>query len=381
MATDPNKKKDEELETPAPSTDTQETAPAAPELNLEEKYKEAGKLLEESNTEAVNAISNSYGLQETAMGKILEEAETLRAEKQQLDETAQKRANAYRYITGIGDAISGIANLVGTAHGAANQEQHYNAPAVIQKAEASRKERKLEMDQLNERLRELKAQKGALAATKEMKLGEQRAKHAAEKAALELQKAGDLQKQANWKAEMDYRKGRDAADDAYREKTFAEGQRQFNAEQSRLAKQAQDKLDNDKAIAEIKAKAALDKLAQDPKHQAKVLQSNIVGIRDELARKMEYKDYNEYLRYQNVSGWGKDIGDQRNKDSRAIRDARASEFPETEEMLQMLQDPSTLSEEQVRSLMSASSVFADAVGNATEEAEETNPSNVKKKVW
>lgn len=191
MATDPKKKKDEELETTAPSTDTQETATAAPELNLEEKYKAAEDLLDASNTEAVNAISNSYGLQETAMGKILEEAETLRAEKQQLDEKAQKRANAYRYITGIGDAISGIANLVGTAHGAANQEQHYNAPAVIQMAEASRKERKLEMDQLNERLRELKAQKGALAATKEMKLGEQRAKYAAEKAALELQKAED----------------------------------------------------------------------------------------------------------------------------------------------------------------------------------------------
>lgn len=190
MAEDP-KKKDEQQKTPAPSTDTQESAPAAPELNLEEKYQKAGKLLDESNTEAVNAISNSYGLQETAMGKILEEAETLRAEKQQLDETAQKRANAYRYITGIGDAISGIANLVGTAHGAANQEQHYNAPAVIQMAEASRKERKLEMEQLNERLRELKAQKGALAATKEMKLGEQRAKHAAEKAALELQMAED----------------------------------------------------------------------------------------------------------------------------------------------------------------------------------------------
>lgn len=188
---DPKKNKDEEQKTPAPSTDTQESAPAAPKLNIDENYKEAGRLLEESNTEAVNAINNSYGAQETAMSKILEEAETLRAEQQQLDDTAQKRANAYRYITGIGDAISGIANLVGTAHGAANQEQHYNAPAVIQKAEASRKERKLEMDQLNERLRELKAQKGALAATKEMKLGEQRAKYAAEKAALELQKAED----------------------------------------------------------------------------------------------------------------------------------------------------------------------------------------------
>lgn len=167
------------------------SASKTPEQNIEENYKEAGRLLEESNTEAVNAINNSYGAQETAMSKILEEAETLRAEKQQLDETAQKREKAYRYITGIGDAISGVANLVGTAHGAANQEQHYNAPAVIQKAEASRKERKLEMEQLNERLRELKAQKGALAATKEMKLGEQRAKHAAEKAALELQKVED----------------------------------------------------------------------------------------------------------------------------------------------------------------------------------------------
>lgn len=181
MSTDPKKNKDEELEKTASS----------PGLNLEEKYKAAEEQLETSNTEAVNAISNSYGAQETAMGKILEEAETLRAEKQQLDETAQKKATAYRYISGIGDAISGVANLVGTAHGAANQEQHYNAPAVIQKAEASRKERKLEMDKLNERLRELKAQKGALAATKEMKLGEQRAKHAAEMAELELQKAKD----------------------------------------------------------------------------------------------------------------------------------------------------------------------------------------------
>lgn len=382
MATDPNKKKDEELETPAPSTDTQEVGPAAPELNLEEKYKEAGKLLDESNTEAVNAISNSYGLQETAMGKILEEAETLRAEKQQLDETAQKRANAYRYITGIGDAISGIANLVGTAHGAANQEQHYNAPAVIQMAEASRKERKLEMDQLNERLRELKAQKGALAATKEMKLGEQRAKHAAELAGLELQMAGDLQKQANWKAEMDYRKGRDAADDAYREKTFAEGQRQFNVEQARLTKQANDKLANEKEIAQIKAQAAADKLAQDPKHQLKVLQANIVGVRDQLAKGMGYKDYNEYMRYQSedIKGWGKDIDGQRNKESRRIRDERASQFPETEKFLQMLEDPSTLTDDQVRALMSASSVFADAVGKATEEPT-VNPSNGKKIVW
>lgn len=195
MANDPNKNEEQQKEgttstaTTTPTTESKEVT--MPEINLEEKYKEATKLLEESNNEAVDAITKSYGTQETAMGELLKEAETLRGEKQRLDEKAQKRANAYRYITGIGDAVSGIANLVGTTLGAVNQEQHYNAPAVIQKAEASRKERKLEMDTINERIKELKAQKGALAATKEMKLGEQRAKYAAEKASLELQKAED----------------------------------------------------------------------------------------------------------------------------------------------------------------------------------------------
>lgn len=158
---------------------------------VSEQYEAAKQGIEGGYAEQTKAIEGAYGAQEDAMSKILEEAETLRGEQQQLDETAQRRADAYRYIAGLGDAISGIANLVGTTRGAANQEQHYNAPAVIQKAEASRKERKLEMDQLNERLRELKAQKGAVAATKEMKLGEQRAKSAAEKAALELQKVED----------------------------------------------------------------------------------------------------------------------------------------------------------------------------------------------
>lgn len=198
MATDPMKKKDAEQD-------------------VEETYKAAEAKLGESNTEAVNAINNSYGAQETAMSKILEEAETLRAEKQQLDEEAQKRADAYRYISGIGDAISGVANLVGTTQGAANQTQHYNAPEVIQKAEASRKERKLEMDQLNERIRELKAQKGALASTRELKLGEQRAKHAAELASLELQKGKDT------------RAAEEAARaESWRQKNFDEEVRQYN---------------------------------------------------------------------------------------------------------------------------------------------------------
>jgi hypothetical protein len=129
------------------------------------------------------------------MGQLISEAEALRGQKQELDEEAQKRERAYRYISGIGDAISGVANLVGTAHGAANQTQHYNAPEVIQKAEASRKERKLEMDKLKERLDELSAQKTALKSARELKAGELSGKKAAELATAELQRVkgmGDI---------------------------------------------------------------------------------------------------------------------------------------------------------------------------------------------
>lgn len=216
MAVDP-KKNEEQQEQETPTTETTEatkgTSPTSDSTTeedaggitvsdeqiklLEEQYANIAQGINDSYKAQETAVNKSYGAQESAMGSLINEATILRGEKQKLDEKALKREKAYRYIAGIGDAISGVANLVGTTHGAANQTQYYNAPEVIQKAEASRKERKLEMDKLKERLDELSAQKTALRSAKELKLGELAGSKAKELATAELQRVegmGDIYK-------------------------------------------------------------------------------------------------------------------------------------------------------------------------------------------
>lgn len=114
-----------------------------------------------AETEGVKAYNQAqYQNLGQIVGDIQSKIDTAKAK----DETAMKRENAYRYISGLGDTISSLANLVGTAHDASNQPQVYNSHAVVQKAEEARKARKLEMedlrkrqDEMNARLREMKA--------------------------------------------------------------------------------------------------------------------------------------------------------------------------------------------------------------------------------
>ena len=299
------------------------------------------------------------------------------------DEVARKRENAFRYISGLGDTLSGVANLIGTAHYAANQNQKYNSSAVVQKAEEARKARKLEMDDLSKRLDEMRARQRDLQAAGSLKEVELKARQDKEKAALaagQRKAAEEAKKYADTQA---YRAHRDATEDWQRNRGFEEQQRQFDENQKRLASDAAANRKNQKEIAEARAAADLAKQqarnAANPKHQAKALQANITGVRDELAKKMGYADYNEYLRYHTVSGWGAEIDGQRNKESRRIRDERASQNPETEEFLNLLRSPESMTEEQIRMLMSASDVFAEAVNAA--ETEPSLTSNGKKKVW
>jgi len=100
------------------------------------------------------------------------------------DETARKRENAFRYISGLGDTLSGVANLIGTAHGASNQNQKYNSHAVVQKAEEARKARKLDIESQSKRLDELSAQLQNLKAAGSLKEAELAAAQMKEKAAL-----------------------------------------------------------------------------------------------------------------------------------------------------------------------------------------------------
>ena len=317
--------------------------------------------------------------------QIIKDIEGKLATAQQKDETARKRENAFRYISGLGDTLSSLANLVGTAHGAANQQQTYNSSKVVEKAEAARKARKLEMDDLAKRQDEMAARLREMKAAGSLKEVEARAKHAKESLALSKEHANQERAATQYDAAQIRQAGRDARADVVADRAYEEGVRQFNATEERLADAKAAELATREKIAEAEAKAKVDaanaKKAADPKHQASVKHQNIVGIRDELAKQMGYDSYNEYLRYKNVSGWGKDLGEQRNKDTKAIRKKREEENPEVAEFLRQLAMPESMTEEQIRALMGASTVFADAVGKATVEEEPQKTSNGKKKVW
>ena len=119
------------------------------------------------------------------LGQIVGDIESKINVAKAKDETAQKRENAYRYISGLGDTLSSLANLVGTAHGAANQQQTYNSSAVVQKAEEARKARKIEMDDLYTRLDEMNARQRDLKAAGSLQEAQMQVQHKKEQMALE----------------------------------------------------------------------------------------------------------------------------------------------------------------------------------------------------
>ena len=157
----------------------QERAAANAILNKQE-----ATTLKASHEQEANALNQYNTTQYANQGEIIKAAEDKWNTAKQKDETARKRENAFRYISGLGDTLSSVANLVGTAYGAANQRQTYNSNAVVEKAEAARKARKLEMDDLSKRLDEMKARQRDLQAVGSLKEAELKAKQDKEMAAL-----------------------------------------------------------------------------------------------------------------------------------------------------------------------------------------------------
>lgn len=205
---DENKKKEEQVvENPATNAadNKEQETPATPVTQntqeqpaQETENKAMRQLIGDQRIErAQNSVA--YDTQIQNVNDFISEVNSKKQALTAQDQQYQKRENAYRYIAGIGDAISGVANLVGVAEGnAANQEHTYNAPAVIQKAEQSRKERKLEMDKLNERLDEMKARGKDLRAAKDLKTAELNAQQAKERRTLETQQAA-AERENYWK--------------------------------------------------------------------------------------------------------------------------------------------------------------------------------------
>ena len=214
---DPNKKIEEQTEETSSTTTTTTSTPAtttgAVDLtdilideqtieDMDKQYKENAKTIKKGYQAQEAAVGKAYGAQLGGYNQFIGEVAKKQGELTEKDADAQRRANAYRYIAGIGDAISGVANLVGTAHGAVSQQQEYNAPGVMAKAEEQRKARKLEMDTLNARMDELKAQRTALRGEMDLKLGELAGSKASDLATAELKRlqgVGEM-RSANTKA-------------------------------------------------------------------------------------------------------------------------------------------------------------------------------------
>lgn len=171
------------------------------------EYETMREDLKQGQEEQIDALTKAHDAQIDGVAGLVKAAEEERKTSRANDAEYQKKANAFRYIAGIGDAISGVANLVGTAHGAVNQQQHYNAPAIIQKAEAERQQRKLAMDKLNARIDELTLRGDALRAGRDAELAKLSGEHsrqvlelnlkemAARQAAKEAEDAANLQRE------------------------------------------------------------------------------------------------------------------------------------------------------------------------------------------
>lgn len=224
------KEKDQELAAAQEAARTQVQAQAATAAETRAQQDAAAMQSLEASQKAQEDALAAYNQQQYAnMGQILSEVQAKKQNYAALDETARKKENAYRYITGVGDTLSSLANLVGVAElGASNQQQTYNSSKLVEKAEAARKERQLNIENLSKRLDELKARKADMESAGSLKEAELKAQNAQKK--LEMQesqrKEGEAEKRywhsqeqdainkatSQWNADRTYNAQQKAAD-------------------------------------------------------------------------------------------------------------------------------------------------------------------------
>ena len=192
----------------------------------------ATKALEQTHADEASALADNNQSQYDNLGQIIGDIQGKIDAAKKKDEAAVKRENAYRYISGLGDTLSSVANLVGTAHGASNQQQTYNSHAVVQKAEEARKARKLEMDDLNKRLEEMTARQRELKAAGSLAEAQLKAKQDRERFQLQTQQRKEAESARRYADTQKHAAAREARADW-------QADRAFNAQQEQI-KQAQE---------------------------------------------------------------------------------------------------------------------------------------------
>lgn len=158
----------------------QPTQPVPQEQPLD-PYQQQIKLSNEAHDKLRKTTEEAANKEIGGYNTLISEVEGKQRALREQDETAIKKENAYKYITGLGDTLSSIANLVGVAEfDAANQQQTYGSSKLMEKAEAARKQRKLSIDQLSNRLTELTSRRAALEKARDKELGKIDASKASE---------------------------------------------------------------------------------------------------------------------------------------------------------------------------------------------------------
>jgi hypothetical protein len=189
-----------------------------------------------SHQNQMDALRNYNQQRYNNLGEIISAANAKMKEAQQKDEKARKRENAFRYISGLGDTLSSVANLVGTANDASHQQQKYNSHEVVRKAEEARKARKLEMDDLSKRLDEMKTRQMELKAAGSLKEAELKVAQDKEKAKLLADQRKAEEEKRRFDENLAYRKERDKVEDAQRDRTFNAQQEQIKQTQQNWQK-------------------------------------------------------------------------------------------------------------------------------------------------
>ena len=180
---------------------------------------------------------NPYQQLKKAYGENLARLDTMtqsfideRNQKMLQDEEARKRERRIRTISGIGDTLSSLANLIGVGYNASNQNQSYNTPAIRQKIEQEQDKRKGEIDRLSAKIEAM--QRDAINAKLAMQQG------------LAGYKQAELSRRAKAQA--------DAAG-------LAEGARQFDEKQAETARQFDEKMGEERKKNKVQAELAKEK--------------------------------------------------------------------------------------------------------------------------
>lgn len=226
MATDPTKDKSQQAIADA------EAEAAAKKAARDAANAEEAAALQALQAKELEGLQQHNAAQYSNLGQIVGDIQSKIDVAKAKDETAQKRENAYRYISGLGDTLSSLANLVGVANKASNQQQTYNSNAVVQKAEEARKARKIEMDDLSKRLDEMRIREREMKASGSLAEAQLRAKQARESLELNSKQRQNEQTARQYDAAQIRQAERDARADFIAD-------RSYNAQQEQT-KQAQE---------------------------------------------------------------------------------------------------------------------------------------------